>query len=180
MSLKPLRQTRVDDYFPRAAGQHRFRSDKPNPEHLKHPGRVPANTSEQLTTKWRTVLSLEMQGHYKTDIAKITGMTFTAISKITNDPRYIEFRDNYIKDLDHEFLEMKPLAFNALRSALRSNDENTALRASEVWFKGSSFGGYSKEPAPNTNLTAEDVARKLLEVHADNVQINVGVKIGGE
>ncbi len=66
---------------------------------------------------------------------------------------------------------MKPLAFAALKGGLNSHDENTALRASEQWFKAASFGGFSKTEAPTQTATAEDVARALML----GVQVNVSV-----
>jgi hypothetical protein len=93
------------------------------------------------------------------------------VSQIVNDPRYIEYRERHLAELDSEFVQMKPLAFAALRQGLSSNDENTALRASEQWFKGAGFGGFAKDPAPTTRTTAEDVAAALIA----GVQVNVTV-----
>jgi hypothetical protein len=83
--------------------------------------------------------------------------------------------------MDAEFIAMKPLAFAALKNGLGSNDENTALRASEQWFKGAGFGGFAKDPVPQTRLTAEDVAAQLLAGLNVNVQVNVSSAAeGGE
>lgn len=170
--MKPLRQTKLTDFFPE--GEERHRPRRPDSIHnfddIRRVGRHPITG---LSTKWRTIMSLEMQGHTKAQIAKLVGMSTAGLCNVTTDPRYVEARDAYLRELDREFFEMKPQAFAALRSGLGSSDENTALRAAEVWFKGASFGGYSKTPPPDQNVTAEDVARQLLQVKAENVQINI-------
>lgn len=141
-----------------------------HPEDISTAGKT---ALDQIPTRWRTILTLEIQGIDKTQIAEMMQLTPGAITNITRDQRYIDFRNEYLAELDGEFLSMKPLAFAALKGGLQSTDENTALRASEQWFKGASFGGYSKTPEPSTTVTAEDVARQLLNITADNVQVNI-------
>lgn len=139
-------------------------------------GRIEGNKRKpyaELPTSWRAILSLQIQGVGIAAIAKRLGMTDSGISHIVRDERYIKFRNEYLAALDDEFFAMKPLAFAALKGGLQSQDEDTALKASDQWFKAAGFGGYSKSPEPSTNLTAEDVVRQLLHVEADNVQINI-------
>lgn len=170
-SLKPLRQSRLNDYFPAAEGKHSPQPAKAHAfDHTRSEGGATLVTAEDVPTKWRTILSLEMKGTPQTKIAEILGMTDCSVSRIRHDPRYIEYRDNYFDQLDRDFYDMKPLAFDALRAGLGSNDENVALRAAETWFKGANFGGYSRTAQSGSNVTAEDVARQLLQV---NVQVNV-------
>lgn len=128
---------------------------------------------DELSTRWRTILSLEMRGWNKLDIAEHIGLSHNAVVSATNDERYVAFRQEYLSEMDEEFVSLKPMALMALKNGLSSQDENTALRASEQWFKGASFGGYSKTPEPSTTVTAEDVARQLLNITADNVQVNI-------
>ena len=104
------------------------------------------------------------------------GLSTTTLSTITRDPRYIAYREAHLAALDAEFIQMKPLAFAALKAGLNSKDENTALRASEQWFKGAGFGGFSKEPQPSSHLTAEDVAAQLLQ----QINVTVNLNTGGE
>lgn len=148
-----------------------------HPENIEGVGK---RILDQIPTRWRTILTLEIQGIDKTQIAEMMQLTLGAISQITRDQRYIDFRNEYLAELDGDFLSMKPLAFAALKGGLQSSDENTALRASEQWFKGASFGGYSKTPEPSTTVTAEDVARQLLNITADNVQVNIHTHVGGD
>jgi hypothetical protein len=163
---------RLSHYFPEADGQHRHRDDLVGcaaDQSLAHKtGRVP---NEDIPTKWRVILSLEMQGESKVDIAKHVGMTASAVSQITRDERYLAHREAYLETIDRDFLAMKPLAFKALQQGLTSSDEDTALKASDQWFRAAGFGGYSKRDEPATQTTAEDVVRQLLQI---NVQVNVG------
>jgi hypothetical protein len=105
-------------------------------------------------------------------------MSAQGVSHITRDERYRRYRDERLSALDDEFFSMKPLALEALKGGLTSHDENTALRASEQWFKAASFGGYSKTEPPSTHLTAEDVARQLLGVQV-NVTVNTTSPVEG-
>lgn len=98
-------------------------------------------------------------------------MSANAVSKITRREDYITYREQRLAELDNEFFAMKPLALAALRGGLNSLDENTALRASEQWFKGASFGGFAKNPEPARQQSAEDVVAQLLNA----VQVNVTV-----
>lgn len=140
------------------------------PENIDKSGK---NVLEELSTRYRAVLSLELQGANKLAIAQRLGLSYITIQKITKDERYVKFRNEYLAALDDEFFAMKPLAFAALKGGLQSQDEDTALKASDQWFKAAGFGGYSKSPEPSSNVTAEDVVRQLLHVEADNVQINI-------
>jgi transcriptional regulator with XRE-family HTH domain len=138
-------------------------------------------TREDVSTRWASIYTLELRGLDQKDIAQALNLAPATVSLIVRDPRYIAYREKHLAELDSEFVQMKPLAFAALRSGLNSNDENTALRASEQWFKGAGFGGFAKDPVPQTRLTAEDVAAQLLAGLNVNVQVNVGSAAeGGE
>ncbi len=126
---------------------------------------------EALKTKWTAVYTLELRGFTQKQIAEALGMSAQQISNITLDSRYIEYREQHLSTLDQEFVAMKPLAFRALRGGLSSPDENTALRASEQWFKAANYGGFSKHERPAVTTSAEDIARSLL--NQVNIQVNV-------
>ena len=127
---------------------------------------------EEVPTKWASIYTLELRGLTQGEIAQALSMSANGVSKIVNDERYIAYREKHLADLDSAFVQMKPLAFNALKNGLNSADENTALRASEQWFKGAGFGGFAKDPVQPTRLTAEDIAAQLL-----GVQVNVNVNV---
>lgn len=143
-----------------------------NPANLtQHTGK---SLREGISTRWTSVYTLELRGLTQKQIAEALGMSVGGVGKIVTDPRYIEYRERHLSALDQEFVAMKPLAFAALKSGLNSQDENTALRASEQWFKGANYGGFSKHERPATTATAEDIARQLLTGIQVNVQVNTG------
>jgi transcriptional regulator with XRE-family HTH domain len=162
---------RLEHYFPAVREQHTHRAGSGfavNPDGIMGES---GHALDGVSTKWRTILSLEMQGLPKNQIAKHVGMTASAVSQITRDERYLAHREAYLETIDRDFLAMKPLAFKALQQGLTSSDEDTALKASDQWFRAAGFGGYSKRDEPATQTTAEDVVRQLLQI---NVQVNVG------
>ena len=125
---------------------------------------------KRLRTRARAILSLEIRGHSKKDIAEILGLTPVRVIQITRTDRYLEERDRQLGQLDSEFIGMKPAAFTALDNALRSRDQRLALAACETWFRTSGFMQYGKSSANSQGLTAEDVAKQLMQV---NIQVNV-------
>lgn len=127
-----------------------------------------ADPRRPLRTKARMVLSLELRGKTTGEIAAQLGMHANTVSAITRTDRYIAAREVLLGRMDAEFSAMKPDAFRALSQGLRSRDENTALRASETWMKAAGFGQYGKGNQ-SQGLTAEDVARQLLQVNVNIV-----------
>ena len=161
----------LDKLFPDTpphAKQTRASSTPGNPAYLTmHEGR---SASKEVNGRWASVCTLELRGLSQKNIAEALGIAPHTVSVIVNDDRYIQYRRERLAALDEDFVAMKPLALSALRGGLQSADENTALRASEQWFRAASFGGYSKTEQPSRAVTAEDVAKQLLQV---NVQVNV-------
>jgi hypothetical protein len=121
-------------------------------------------------TKARTILTLQMRGHTQAQIAGMMHLSPQGVCVIIQRPEYKQMRERVLRELDDEFLAMKPLAFDAIEGGLRSSDENVALKAADMWFKGAGFGSYSKTPAIDPTVTAEDVVRNLLQI---NVNVNV-------
>lgn len=162
----------LDTLFP-PIGDVRVRRKQPQPHAAanltQHTGK---SELEEIKTRWAAIYALELRGCTQAQIAEIVHMNPMSVSLITRDPRYIKYREEHIAQLDHEFVEMKPMAFAALRGGLGSTDENTALRASEQWFKAAGFGGFAKNPEPTSPLTAEDIVSKLLNINVA-VQVNV-------
>lgn len=135
-------------------------------------GRSGQSKLENIKTRWAAIYALELRGCTQAQIAEVVHMTPMSVGQVTRDPRYKQYREEHMAQLDHEFVEMKPMAFAALRGGLDSTDENTALRASEQWFKAAGFGGFAKNPEPTSPLTAEDIVSKLLNINVA-VQVNV-------
>lgn len=121
-------------------------------------------------TKARTILTLEMRGKTKTQIAEMMHLSIQGVCLICQRSEYKAMRENVLREMDQEFLAMKPLAFDAIENGLRSSDENVSLKAADMWFKGAGFGSYAKTPASDPSVTAEDVVRNLLQI---NVNVSV-------
>lgn len=169
-------QLSLDELFP-AAPPHERAPRKPFPHNNReHNGEYEGRIAqEEIPTRWAAVYALELRGLDKQEIAKTLSLSPSTVTNITLDERYIAYRERHLAALDHDFVAMKPLAFDALRGGLRSQDENTALRASEQWFKAAGFGGFARTPEQPTSLTAEDVVAALLTRQQVAVQVNVNV-----
>jgi hypothetical protein len=164
-------RVRLEDIFP---------ADGQVGTHIRHPGNassiipyigVDRGAKRKFPeTKARTILTLQMRGHTQAQIAQMMHISHQGVSVIIQRPEYKEMRERVLRELDDEFLAMKPLAFDAIEGGLRSSDENVALKAADMWFKGAGFGSYSKTPAVDPTVTAEDVVRNLLQI---NVNVNV-------
>lgn len=137
------------------------------------PGANTGGPRKNIPTRWRAICSLEMRGHDKTEIAAALGLAYITVINITRRPEYNALRDELLSEMDNEFISMKPLALAALKGGLNSRDEQTALRASDQWFKAAAYGGYSRNPQPDRTVTAEDVAASLLQQINVNVNVNV-------
>jgi hypothetical protein len=122
-----------------------------------------------LPTKARAILALELRGLPKTQIAVRLHMKEDAVRRITRTDRYIAGRDAALDRMDAEFHAMKPAAFEAVWNGLKSRDENTGLRAAELWMKATGFMQHGKGEATQ-GVTAEDVAKQMLQL---NVTVNV-------
>lgn len=123
-----------------------------------------------LSTKWRTILTLELRGRTKLEIAQQLGRSYGSIVNITNTVRYREYRDEMLLHVDEEFLNLKPMAYNALRCGLGSPDERTASQNARWYFETL---GYGKSERANEGATAEEIvglifkrAQITLEQHA--------------
>lgn len=154
-------------YTPRTTGLRNrpqgFKSD------TDHTGRSTRGALKILSTRARMVLSLELRGKDKREIAQHLQMSEQQVGNITRTQRYIAHREVLLGEADQDFLNMKPQAMAALRRGFSSGDEGIALRASETWMRAAGFMQYGKSGSQST-VTAEDVAAQLLQV---NVQVNV-------
>lgn len=140
------------------------------PEDIDKSGR---GKRKDIKTLWASIYTLELRGFTQQQIAEVVNLRASSVARIVADERYIKYREERLSTLDQEFVAMKPLAFRALRGGLSSPDENTALRASEQWFKAANYGGFSKHERPAVSTSAEDIARSLL--NQVNIQVNVSV-----
>jgi hypothetical protein len=156
------------ELFPAAFDKSHVRASPP--ASLGNPSAV-----QPLPTKARVVLQLQLRGLPKTEVARRLRLSEKQVQCITHTDRYIAARDVMLDRMDAEFLAMKPMTFNALRSGLQRSDENTALRASEQWMRAVGFMHHGKNEAAQ-GVTAEDVAKQTLQL---NVNVNINRGTGG-
>jgi hypothetical protein len=64
-------------------------------------------------------------------------------------------------DMDMELRSLMPKAVEVLRQGMVSEDPNIQLSAADKWFRSQGF--YSPKKEKETNLSAEDLVRQLLE-----------------
>jgi hypothetical protein len=119
----------------------------------------------QLSFRDRQVLSLELQGLRKTDIAVRLGLHPVHVSNITLAPNYLAARDAL---LDNQIAAMirglLPQAVRTLEDGLHSRHEHIRLAAAGMTFKILGYMHHGKECEAHANggITAEDVCRQLL------------------
>jgi hypothetical protein len=171
----PSAEKEARELFP-AAFAPIVRTERPNQGHHLEGHRTGPKYVRPLSTRTRAILSLELRGHDKQAIAAMLNLAPRSVWRITNTARYLAKRDEVLDRMDADFVGMKPLAFQALRGALTSRDENTALRASEQWMKAAGFMQYGRSTGQQ-GVTAEDVAARLLNV--TNVTVNVSSSAEG-
>lgn len=177
------RRLSLDQIFPPMAREDDvvvpLRRNHPNLEaNFKGTNRGPGHrrTGQRPSlARMRTILSLEIRGVPRIQIAESLGITQATVCRLARRPEYEKMREDVLMHWDGEFLAMKPLAFTALRNGLTSSEESVALKASDQWFHAAGFGGYSKSPPVDKSVTAEDVVRELM-----GIQVNVSVNVNND
>lgn len=121
----------------------------------------------------KRVVALHLAGNTSAAIAEQLNTSAGYVAWILKAPIVQELIAQYDSMQDAEFKRLRYRADDALREALTSDSRTARLRAAEVFYKREDIldgrnGG--------SGLTAEDVARKLLESANfinSNVQINI-------
>jgi len=121
----------------------------------------------------KRVVALHLAGNTSASIAEQLNTSAGYVAWILKAPIVQELIAQYDSMQDAEFKRLRYRADDALREALTSDSRTARLRAAEVFYKredtlDSRNGG--------SGLTAEDVAKKLLEAatfNNSNVQINI-------
>lgn len=149
-----------------------------NPALWQEGGR--ARTLDKMPLVWRTISTLQLRGLSIRQIASELRLSDSGVARITRDERYLQYSAQILSEMDQEFLQMKPLAFQALKGGLQALDQDIALRASMQWFKAAGYGGFgagsSAGGARTSTASAEEVAQRLLA--QVNIQINVHPNTG--
>lgn len=141
------------------------------PYEILHAGKRSPGT-RSLGPRWRAVMAFQMRGFTNEEIARQVRISPGRIGIVTRTERYQQEFEARLKDLDNDFLAMKPLALEALKSGLKAADANTALRASDQFFKVSGYMGYGKQQEAPNSARSEDVARQLIALSRTSVHVH--------
>lgn len=129
---------------------------------------------KELSTRHRTILSMEMRGHDKREIAEALQLNYGYVCQVTRSKRYLNARNTQLNEADNAFINLGPKAIEALGDGLgKSSNMSDRLKAADLWFRTRGYGAFAKEPSTNGPVTAEDVVKQLLQV---NLQVNLNTK----
>jgi len=120
----------------------------------------------QLTVRARQVLSLELQGLRKIDIAVRLGLHENYVGQITGTPSYITARNAMLdRDINAMIRGLTPMAIRTLEEGFQSPNEYIRMAAAGMIFKILGFMHHGKEcdAYANGGVTAEDICKRLLE-----------------
>lgn len=116
----------------------------------------------------RQMIAYHLRGMSGRDIAFVTGFDEVAISRILRDPLSAAYINAVLESSDMELSALAPMAVDAVRSGLESDNEGTRLKAADKFFRAT--GKYNK--TDTAAETAEDViARALAQVAATQAGI---------
>lgn len=128
----------------------------------------------RLKPKHKQAIAMHLDGHKNETICQVLGFTPAWLSTILNDPlsqRIIHCQDGFDR---MEFERLRKKANAALRDGLNHENIGVRLRAADLYSKRA--GDYHPK-TPEHQDSAEDVIQRMLEINAD--QVNVQVNIGG-
>ena len=97
---------------------------------------------KRLSARHKNVIAMHLRCLSNRDIAFVTGMSEVNVGKILRDPLCQEIIGSYLDDMDGELLSLAPLAVDAVRSGLTSDDAKVQLNAADKYFKAT--GKYAK------------------------------------
>jgi len=122
----------------------------------------------EMSSRHRSVMRMEIAGHTTNDIAKELGFNVQRLSLIMNSPLYIEERDKMARDVKREFVEAegKKLAMDTTAKVLDAGTEKAARTLVGALDAGGSVGvsaakdildrgGYAKEEKIRANVFVE-------------------------
>ena len=115
---------------------------------------------KRLTGIHRRMIAMHLRGMANKDIALVTGYSEMRISHVLRDDLSLAYINAHMQGTEMELAALAPMAVDALRNGLCSNDEKTALLAADKFFKAS--GKYNQ--ATEAKETAEDVIMRMLAI----------------
>lgn len=109
----------------------------------------------------RKIIAMHCRGLPNRDIAFVTGLSEVSIGRILRDPLSQEYINQIVhENVDMELSALGPLAIDAVRQGLLSEDQKVALVAADRFFRAT--GRYDR--GDTAQQTAEDVIKRALEL----------------
>ena len=116
---------------------------------------------KRLKGTHRRIISLHARCLSNRDIAFVTGMAEISVSRIIRDPLSQRYLQELIAGAEEELKALMPLATNAVRVGLESDNVKTALMAADKFFRAT--GRYNHDNGDGRE-TAEDVIGRAMAV----------------
>lgn len=116
---------------------------------------------KRLKAVHRAIIGYHIRGLSNRDIAFVTGMDEITIGRVLRDPLSQQYVKELIDASESEINALLPMATDAIRRGLMSDNEKTALNAADKIYKAT--GRYSHE-GPGKQETAEDVIARVLGI----------------
>ena len=116
---------------------------------------------KRLNGAHRRIISLHARCLSNRDIAFVTGFSEIAISRIVRDPLSQRYLNELISGNEEELKALMPLATDALRQGLNSDNVKTAMIAADKFFRAT---GHYQHDETGGRETAEDVIARALAV----------------
>jgi len=132
-----------------------------------------AEGSKGVSTKWWSIMTMQMRGLTAIEIASRLGMTPQTVSNITRSQRYKDAYKGRLDGLDAELYALKPKAIQAFTNGLVSTNTDTALRAATEFFKITGQGTYGRTADTPSGVGAEALAKQLLLASKQEVHVHV-------
>ena len=127
----------------------------------------------QLKPNHLKIVEYHLRGYKQSEICKILSCSPFTVHRVLKDPLvqpYISYHRNV---MDMEFAALRPAANQAVRKALDSKDDRTALMASRQFYE---HEGDMKDKDDKA-MTAEDLVTILMEKITLTLQVNTQVNI---
>ena len=116
---------------------------------------------KRLNGAHRRIISLHARCLSNRDISFVTGYSEIAISRIVRDPLSQIYLNELLEGVEHELKALMPLATDAIRNGLQSDNIKTAMVAADKFFRAT--GHYQHEENVGRE-TAEDVIGRALAI----------------
>ena len=120
---------------------------------------------KKLNLNHRRLIALVLQGYSNNDIALVLTLTVSRVSIIRNAPLVQEVLSRHLDDCDQQLSALLPAAVDAVKRGLDSGNPKDSLRAADLLFK--TQGKFKEGGEDKQNVTAEDVARQIIEVKGE-------------